>query len=530
MLKSGKLLTLNVTPTSVYALEGSLKGSLKIDRFFEVKNVSEFFDPSPEKNIVNMSGLVSAIVEECKKQQVMSRNVVISIPFGISSNFSHTEGSLGLRELLKQDIGKSGKKKDKSQEPKATKSADKSKISVRWGSFLDGGSSYVSKEETQGDSYMLKSLVKEFYINGFTVVGVSNPVNSLIPLRLTETSNFDTQGKILIDVDYYTNVVTLCRDVPVDCSTRQTVEDSELEAQILSIARDKVKRTGKAPRVYLTGARLKDAELYGQVTDALEGAGFKTYTLFEKDSEEDEIPDVSYGINAGLLMAQQAKTAFLTPNIDLSTKLEKNSGAFGTLGVAVCGVAAIAALGVGLYRGYQLYQVKNDPSRCAMLEQQLSQSKASQVSMNNTIAILSQTDATVQNLLEFIQDNNSDTVKIVSIDTAEMLVTSEGTATGVVDSFAVSGTATGAGTGTAPAASDTTPVVTGSAGGSTQSSRQPIICRGYATLGAAAVMYYQKLFNSGLVTDPVLNGVERQTLPNGQEVYVFEIQIGGGVA
>lgn len=136
MLKSGKLLTLNVTPTSVYALEGSLKGSLKIDRFFEIKNVSEFFDHSPEKNIVNMSGLVSAIVEECKKQQVMSRNVVISIPFGISSSFSHTEGSLGLREFLKQDIGKSGKKKDKSQEPKTTKSADKSKISVRWGIVL----------------------------------------------------------------------------------------------------------------------------------------------------------------------------------------------------------------------------------------------------------------------------------------------------------------------------------------------------------------------------------------------------------
>ena len=152
------------------------------------------------------------------------------------------------------------------------------------------------------------------------------------------------------------------------------------------------------------------------------------------------------------------------------------------------------------------------------LQSQVTNLQSRQASLNSTIEVLTQADTTILELLKFIDTNQSDRINIVSIDTSDMLLDSVS-----VDS---SGVAVTQPTTTDPSSTGVDQSVSGSAGGST-SSRQPIIVRGYARTGTEAVNYYDRLFKYGLPVDPVLNGVERYTLPNGEEVYVFEIEIGG---
>ena len=102
----------------------------------------------------------------------------------------------------------------------------------------------------------------------------------------------------------------------------------------------------------------------------------------------------------------------------------------------------------------------------------------------------------------------------------------------------VDDTATTAATTTAPppetgtdaqatAGAETEEPVDGTVGGSSYV-RENIIVRGYARTGNEAVSYFDRLFNYGLPGDPTLNGVQRYTLPDGDEVYAFEIEIAGG--
>ena len=541
---SGKLLTVYITPTGVRVCEGENKnGNPDVSKFFLVGGVSEYFGPSMDgrtPEIVNMSGLVAAIVDECKAHNVSTRRVMVcSNCFGISTEVSMAAGGGALKGALTGDVKNLfsfGKKEDK-----GPALPDKMVCKQKWGELTRDGTVNNVSTVTLGDKYLLSSLVKEFYVKGYEVVYVSGCQEALLNLRITEAATFDSRGKIIFDYDVACSMDVLLQDIPVDIASISMVDRDEVLGRLRSQLNSAQTKTGRNPKVYLTGSIFSDTQLYCQVMDALEADGYFVYDLFGRPELPDDYAEKvrvgemapvmtpDYTVNIAMLLSGFAKTCItLTPQVDLEDVFKKNSKAIATIG---CGVSvamfAVAALLGGL-RLYDLHQIKTNPSSLSTLQNQVTTLTSKQTSLNSTIATLTEADTTVLELMKFIDTNQSDRVHVVSVDTRDMLSDELSVDSSGVTVAPVTPTPAPTAAGTTPAAG-TAPVdttVSGSTGGSA-SDRAPIVIRGYAKTGNEAVGYFNKLFNYGLPMDPVLNGVERYTLPAGEEVYVFEIEIGG---
>lgn len=535
---SGKVLTVYITPSGVRVCEGENKnGNLDITKFFTVVGVSEYFSRSvgslaPE--IVNMSGLVSAIVDECKSRRVAAKRVMVcSDCFGIETEVLPDTSVGGLRTILTGDL-KTLRSQAKNKD-KTAASPDKIVCKQIWGDITSDGVVKKIATKSLGDKYMLKSLAQEFYLRGFEVIFISGAQEVLLNFRQTEPASFDSQGKVIFDYDVYCGASVLVKDIPVEVNRLALVERSDIPERLHSQLNQALNKTGRNPKIYLTGSVFRDTELYGQIIDELESEGYVVYDLFNRPSVDDayeskvamgEIEPImtpDFSVNVAMLMSSFAKSLVsMTPKLDISDMFKKNAKAIATLVLVAGCVCVVVSVGLAGLRFYQMMQVKNNPSNVVNLQSQVASLQSRQASLNSTIEVLTQADTTILELLKFIDTNQSDRITVVSIDTSDMLLDSVS-----VDSSGVAVTQpTNTTTTVDSSVTGADQSVSGSAGGSV-SSRQPIIVRGYAKTGTEAVNYYDRLFEYGLPVDPVLNGVERYTLPNGEEVYVFEIEIGG---
>lgn len=534
----GKVLTVFITQDGVRVCEGENKnGNLDLTKFFVVSGVSEYFSvtsgaSAPE--IINMSGLVSAIVEECKNRRVSSKRVMVcSDCFGIATEISSGDSIGGLKNVLTGDLKsllKAGGQK------KSAASPDQIVCNLDWGDLVFDGSMRKITSSSTGDKYMLKSLVQEFYARGYEVVYVSGSQEVLLNFRQTEAASFDSQGKIIFDYDVFCGVSVLVKDIPVEISRLAMIEPDQLSERLHSQLNSALQKTGRNPRIYLAGSVFKDTDLYGQIIDELENDGYVVYDLFNRpqiDStyesrlsmgEIDPVLTPDFSPNIAMLMSVFTKTLIsMTPSVDLSDAFKKNSKAIATLVLGASVLCLGGALVLGGSRAYNMWQMSKYPSNVMSLQNQVTSLQSRQTSLNSTIQTLTEADTTVLELMRFIDSNQTDRVFVVSIDTLDMLE-------GAMSVDASGATATAA--ATTPAVDPNTvgstdSTVSGEVGGVTGGSRQNIVIRGYAKTGNEAVAYFDRLFKLGLPVDPVLNGVERYELPNGDEVYIFEIEIGG---
>lgn len=524
---SGKLLTVYITPTGVRVCEGDNRnGDPNISKFFVVNGVQDYFSGSPgsrDLTITNLSGLVSAIVAECKEHRVTTKRVVLcSDCFGLKTEIDKVDVPGGMKNLLSGDL-----KNLKAKQKKDNFDPDTPDIMSHkciWGELTVDGVVKRIVSKTSGDKYMLRSLVQEFYQYGYEVIHVSGGAEMLINFRETEACSFDSQGKIIFDFDVDCRAVVLVKDIPVSIIQLSLPEPEAMLERLMSMLKTALQTTGRNPRIYLTGSIFANCELYCRFVDHLESEGYIVYDLFNRpevpldyDSkvESGEMLPVltpDYIVNIAMLMLPFIKIApQLTPKVTLNDVLRKNSQALATLVLAASVLCMLASAGFAVRRFFQLRSMDSDPSNLASLQNQVASLTTRQQSLNSTIATLTQADTTVLNLMNFIDANQTDRVVVVSLDTRDMLP-GDGEDAGVT----VNDPTTGA------AATDE--VFSGEVGGP-GSVRENLVIRGYAKSGNEAVSYYKLLFNSGLAKDPVLNGVERYELPGGDEVYIFEIEI-----
>ena len=513
-----------ISPSGIRVCEGENRdGNPNIGTFFVVGGVEEYFSPgggTRAPDIINMSGLVSAIVTECKEHHVTTRRVMVcSDCFNIETDINLEEGVGGIKNIMSGDIS-FGKKK-KTNVPEVAPDSMVCKCS--WGDIVRDGVACKVSSRSVGDKYMLKSLAQEFYQYGYEVIYISGTQEVLLNFRQTEPAGFDSQGKIIFDYDVACRTSILLKDIPLEFQSLPMLNKQELLERIMSQIKYALGITGRNPRIYLAGSVFSDTELYNMCLDHLEMEGYLVYDLFERPVKDDDyyqkvamgeirpILSADFSANVAMLMTSFAKTVVsLTPQLGLEESLKKNSKALATVFFGFSCVVLVASLVTGAIRFVKLNEARNNPSQLANLQSQMATLTARQQSLNSTIDTLTQADTTVLDLIGFVTDNQSDRVTVVSIDTRDMLTSAE-------EGYGMEVTTDSA----------TVEEITGEAGGPGYI-RENIIVRGYAKSGSEAVSYYNKLFNSGLMpTDPILNGVERYELPDGSEAYVFEIEIGG---
>ncbi len=539
---SGKLLTIYISPTGVRVAEGENRGgNPNISRFFMVPAVEEFFMEIPgtagRYEVTNMSGLVDAILEECGNQRTSARRVVIcSNCFGIETTVSVEESKTSdFLKMITSDIG-SGKKDKKKKNEKGSLGTIQCKVS--WGDLIQDGKAARQVTTTVGDKFVLQSLVQEFYNRGYTVVSVTDCISTLLNFRQAEEATFDHQGKVIFDFDTCFTSAYLAKDLPVAVNPISFMDSMELQDRIISMVQDSVDSVGRSPTVFLTGSMMRDTMLYNSLIDRLESMGYSVYDLFDRPEVDPDTglePDTGrpvltpdYAINCAMLMSAYAKNVVaLSPKVGLDTLFRQNSKAFA--GIAM--VIALAFFGFTAFTAattmLDVMDMNNNPPKVDSLQNEINNLTAQQTQLQNTINTLTQADVTVLDTLNFVYANQSPLVNIVSVDTVDMLNTTEVDASGT-------GTAVATGTeGTEGAPQYDTngnPIVTGGASTATGAgmTRGPISIRGYARTSDAAIDFFHRLFNYDLPVDPELTGVEKYILPNGQdEVYIFEIKIGG---
>lgn len=541
---SGKVLTVFISPSGVRVCEGENRGgNPDISKFFTVRGVSEYFSDtgsSRAPEIINLAGLVNAIVEACKEQHTTSRRVMIcSDCFGIETVVDQNSNPGMLKGLATGDVKNIGKIFSGSKEETAP---GRMVCKVSWGDLTQDGRVTSITTKTTGDKYMLKSLVEAFYEQGYDVIFISGSQEVLFNFWQTSPANFDSQGKIILDYDVEMRMTVFYKDIPVTVTTMNMVARDDILERMQNQIRSALVSTQRNPHIYLTGSVFADTGFYSDTIDMLESENYLVYDLFNKPvvppdydekvrtGEIDPILTPDYSANIAMFMVAYSNKQLisLTPNIELGDMLRKNSTAVARIGLGVsCAALAISVVLAGL-RCWDLYKMKTDPSAVDSLNQQVSSLNMRKQSLTSTIQTLTEADTTILELLKFVEANQTDRVAVVSIDTKDILDAS----------MNVDDTATTAATTTAPppetgtdaqatAGAETEEPVDGTVGGSSYV-RENIIVRGYARTGNEAVSYFDRLFNYGLPGDPTLNGVQRYTLPDGDEVYAFEIEIAGG--
>lgn len=545
MKYSGKLLTVNISPSGVRVCEGSiLSGGPKIDKFFVVAAEEYFTSTQQQPEIINMSGLVSSIVAECNSRHITSKRVMVcSDCFGILTEVERSEASAGLRGFFSADLETVLKKKKKKNDKtgKTTTSPDKVVHRESWGELMqDGSVSHISTTST-GDKFLLKSLVNEFYSHGYEVLFISGSQEVLLNFWQTEPSSFDSQGKVIFDYDTFCGISVFHKDVPIEITHAEMGADrQEITRRIINQLAAALPQTGRNPRIYIAGSAFSSMSFYCETVNYLEAQGYTVFDLFNhgevdpdyefKLSNGEIAPLITpdYMANIALFMCGMAKHPIsLTPAITMSESFHRNAQSVATIMVVMALAASVSTGALAAWRGYELYEMKNNPSQIASLNAQIATLTSKQQSLNSTIKTLTEADTTVLELMNFIESNQTDRVCVVSMDTRDMLPDSLSVDT---SSTTVSAQPT---VTTTPTETNGTPVdpnsgvITGTVGGATTSpTRENIVIRGYAKSGNEAVAYYNKLFQSGISVDPVLNGVERYELPDATEVYIFEIEIG----
>lgn len=530
---SGKVLTVFITPSGVRVCEGENRnGNPDISKFFVVGGVRDYFsDPSNNRapEIINMSGLVSAILEECQNRHTTARRVMVcSDCFGLETTVKRNSNPGGLKGLASGDVKDIGKmfKGDKEE-----KLPDKMQAKIAWGDIpLDGRINAISTVTT-GDKYLLKSLVDIFYDHGYEVIYVSGSQEVLFNFWQTEPASFDSQGKLIFDYDVECRMSVFFKDLPIEINNISHVEEDEVENRLQNQISSALPLTQRNPHIYLAGSMFADPRFYAHVVSSLQALGYLIYDFFdianmpadyEAQVERGDIDPMltpDFSTNIAMLMAPFSKKLIaLTPQVEVGDVLKKNSKTVAKLALGVSGLVFAASVVLAGLRGWELYQMSANPSNLDSLQQQVMSLSMRQQSLNSTIQTLTQADTTILDLMKFIEANQTERVAVVSMDTRDVLG----------DSMTVSSVNQPASAQPDATAEDTN--VNGGSAGGAGVVRENIVIRGYAKTGNEAVSYFDRLFNYGLSGDPVLNGIERYSLPDGDEVYVFEIEIAGGAS
>ena len=473
-----------------------------------------------------MSGLVDAIVEECVNQRTTSKRVMVSANcLGITTRVTTEKSkSSDIMSLLNSNVG--GDKKAKDSRPKEKAALGTLQCKVKWGDMVQDGKSMQYITTTVGEKYILQSIAQEFFNRGYTVIGVSDCIGTLMNFRQTEEATFDHKGKVIFDFDTTFNIIYLSKDLPIYINAISYMDSFELKERILPLVQDAVEQVGRSPKIFITGSMMRDTQLYCELIDRLESMGYSVYDLFDRPEVDPETglepgtgrlvltPD--YAINIAMLMSAYAKSVVsLKPSVGMEVVFKRNSKALAAVALVLSLICFGVAAFMTVMTQFEVMDMNNNPPRVDSLNQQIETLKNQKAQLDATYATLTQADVLVLDTIDFIYSYSlqAPLINIISVDTKDMLNTT------VVDA---SGTAT---------VQETGEIVTGTATGMEHTSgvvRQPVIIRGYARTAEAAIAFYDQLSRHDLPSTPTLSGLEEYTLPNDiDKVHIFEITIGG---
>lgn len=567
--RSGRFIIVDIGSEETKLMDVTVSSGLTIHNIERMRDMSPFIDNG---RLVNFEQFVLSLTDTLKNRGIKTKRLLL------------TSSVLGIEtEIVKfvndtpKNIETAFKNSTASIRPELTR--------VDYQVY----NTYTTEDENnkycvqaKASNYTISSLLKLLEGAGFIVVDVVDPTSALLNIIKLYPSSYDIQARLYVDVGHTTTLYPVVRDTPMDRTAFPVTFYSAVEAlkQSFEIPELKIRRLLNVVGVKQDPVLQKELIEAGVDADAYYGilqeciGDFKKrltnqlkqyntlqhYGIFNivlcggfvdmpglleelqsgTDYTFETVPStmqmyssitIRNKTNENLTSAYvncigTALAKFYKRRISLKPKYSSNrmstevtSKAMGALSAVAC--AAIAFGGFTLYMNYtELNRLEQVKSETMIMQGQYSTAERKLVEQEAYLEAIKNVDSLMQPLMNYVRSKETSTFGIASVDSTNMLITPELQSTGASE-FLESPTDAAAAT----SESSGSDFITGDTEVASPGTKAPFVLRGYAITADEISSFYDGLRKLDFVKDVTLTGQELVTLPSGEEMYIFQIEI-----
>lgn len=555
MGKNNKIACIHITRNDVRIVEGRVSsGVILISHSAIVQKAGRFFSGD---RLANMSDLVSAIVTSMTMNSITAKELYIVYDNNLQVDFFLDEKLIAKKENKSFSFGK--KKDSNDGDAASAKNVGVIEHKKEWGKFItetEKGQLYTT---TKIERDLVDFLISEFQEHGYKVCSLEAPETALLYLRKMIPFTYDALNKLVLYANDETTgyFYQFTKDAPSGGQKQvhfDASESNEFVGKVCGVIKDEIRKSAlHNPHIMLVGDAFANPDTYIECCRALQEEGLTCIDLYARwknmnlpincirvivPDEDIEIErDGRFGICMALFARVfEGKPENLIEGFHLMGLNKKTKIGLVEVGLTVASlflVFSVITTGISVYENIvaksEYERASNaTESRLALAQQQRDAAKA-------RVDSLSTIDRRYNEIFKFVYAQVDEDLNIASIDTMDMIPSTETT-----------GSAYGSETtDSSQAVSDPSQVTQQTDGEqapdvvdvtgetlATSYTMQTIVIRGYSRTTDGPVELYKALVNADIGEVKVV-GVEQVPLPSKETLFAFELTVGasegGGV-
>lgn len=555
MGKNNKIACIHITRNDVRIVEGRVSsGVILISHSAIVQKAGRFFSGD---RLANMSDLVSAIVTSMTMNSITAKELYIVYDNNLQVDFFLDEKLIAKKENKSFSFGK--KKDSNDGDAASAKNVGVIEHKKEWGKFItetEKGQLYTT---TKIERDLVDFLISEFQEHGYKVCSLEAPETALLYLRKMIPFTYDALNKLVLYANDETTgyFYQFTKDAPSGGQKQvhfDASESNEFVGKVCGVIKDEIRKSVlHNPHIMLVGDAFANPDTYIECCRALQEEGLTCIDLYARwkntnlpincirvivPDEDIEIErDGRFGICMALFARVfEGKPENLIEGFHLMGLNKKTKIGLVEVGLTVASlflVFSVITTGISVYENIvaksEYERASNaTESRLALAQQQRDAAKA-------RVDSLSTIDRRYNEIFKFVYAQVDEDLNIASIDTMDMIPSTETTGS------AYGGETTDSSQAVSDPSQVTQPTdgeqasdvvdVTGETS-ATSYTMQTIVIRGYSRTTDGPVELYKALVNADIGEVKVV-GVEQVPLPSKETLFAFELTVGasegGGV-
>lgn len=553
--KNNKIACIHITRNDVRIVEGRVSsGVILISHSAIVQKAGRFFSGD---RLANMSDLVSAIVTSMTMNSITAKELYIVYDNNLQVDFFLDEKLIAKKENKSFSFGK--KKDSNDGDAASAKNVGVIEHKKEWGKFItetEKGQLYTT---TKIERDLVDFLISEFQEHGYKVCSLEAPETALLYLRKMIPFTYDALNKLVLYANDETTgyFYQFTKDAPSGGQKQvhfDASESNEFVGKVCGVIKDEIRKSAlHNPHIMLVGDAFANPDTYIECCRALQEEGLTCIDLYARwkntnlpincirvivPDEDIEIErDGRFGICMALFVRVfEGKPENLIEGFHLMGLNKKTKIGLVEVGLTVASlflVFSVITTGISVYENIvaksEYERASNaTESRLALAQQQRDAAKA-------RVDSLSTIDRRYNEIFKFVYAQVDEDLNIASIDTMDMIPSTETTGS------AYGGETTDSSQAVSDPSQVTQPTdgeqasdvvdVTGETS-ATSYTMQTIVIRGYSRTTDGPVELYKALVNADIGEVKVV-GVEQVPLPSKETLFAFELTVGasegGGV-
>ena len=553
--KNNKIACIHITRNDVRIVEGRVSsGVILISHSAIVQKAGRFFSGA---RLANMSDLVSAIVTSMTMNSITAKELYIVYDNNLQVDFFLDEKLIAKKENKSFSFGK--KKDSNDGDAASAKNVGVIEHKKEWGKFItetEKGQLYTT---TKIERDLVDFLISEFQEHGYKVCSLEAPETALLYLRKMIPFTYDALNKLVLYANDETTgyFYQFTKDAPSGGQKQvhfDASESNEFVGKVCGVIKDEIRKSAlHNPHIMLVGDAFANPDTYIECCRALQEEGLTCIDLYARwkntnlpincirvivPDEDIEIErDGRFGICMALFARVfEGKPENLIEGFHLMGLNKKTKIGLVEVGLTVASlflVFSVITTGISVYENIvaksEYERASNaTESRLALAQQQRDAAKA-------RVDSLSTIDRRYNEIFKFVYAQVDEDLNIASIDTMDMIPSTETTGS------AYGGETTDSSQAVSDPSQVTQPTdgeqaydvvdVTGETS-ATSYTMQTIVIRGYSRTTDGPVELYKALVNADIGEVKVV-GVEQVPLPSKETLFAFELTVGasegGGV-